>query len=229
MKMVFLLLFVTAPGLALAQAPGARSTPRPTMQEGVAAFAVQAPDEGSPFFAEREAARYALSQSGREQAVLETVAVFPRAKDSPNSAAGMLKGFFTEMFSSIRWESFRSEPTTEKLKLDPEEFSLEERNEVDAVYSIRNNTKKMIRLEFETTQHIDMMTVDGSGKVLEQWSNDRSFEPREGLVVINPKERIEYREKIATRDFQAGESYSVKAEVVGYPDYTTIRTVTPAP
>jgi len=199
------------------------------MQEGVAAFAVQAPDEGSPFFAEREAARYALSQSGREQAVLETVAVFPRAKDSPNSAAGMLKGFFTEMFSSIRWESFRSEPTTEKLKLDPEEFSLEERNEVDAVYSIRNNTKKMIRLEFETTQHIDMMTVDGSGKVLEQWSNDRSFEPREGLVVINPKERIEYREKIATRDFQAGESYSVKAEVVGYPDYTTIRTVTPAP
>lgn len=199
------------------------------MTEGVAAFAVKAPDEGSPFFAEREAARFALSQAGREQALPETVAVFPRVKESPNSASGMLKSFFTDMFSSIRWETFRSEPTTEKLKLDPEEFSLEKRNEVEAVYSIRNNTKKMIRLEFDTTQHIDMMTRDGTGKVLEQWSNDRSFEPREGLVVINPKERIEYREKIATRDFRAGESYSIQAEVVGYPDYTTTRTITPAP
>lgn len=229
MKLVLLLLLGTIPGLVRAQAPGARATPKPTMTEGVAAFAVAAPDEGSPFFAEREAARYALSQQGREAAQPGTVAVYPRVKNSPKSASGMVKGFFTDMFSSVRWETFRSQPTTEKLKLDPEDFSLQKRNEVDAVYSIRNNTKKIIRLEFDTTQHIDMMTIDGTGKVLEQWSNDRSFEPREGLVVINPKERIEYREKVATRDFQTGESYSIKAEVVGYPDYTTTRTITPAP
>jgi hypothetical protein len=229
MKIVLMIIAVAWPGIALAEAPGATAPLKPTIEEGVAAFAVRAPDEGSPFFSQRQAAQYALSESGREQTAEDSVDVFPRVKNSPNSASGMLTGFFTEMFSSIRWETFRSEPTTEKLKLDPEEFSLGDRNEVEAVYSIRNNTKKIIRLKFDTTQHIDMMTMDGSGKVLEQWSNDRSFEPREGLVVINPKERIEYREKIATRDFQGGESYSLKAEVVGYPDYTTVRTVSPSP
>lgn len=229
MKYVLMFLLAAAPGVLLAQAPGAKPTPKPTMQEAVSAFAVQAPDEGSPFFAEREAAKFAMSQPGQQRLQADTVSVYPRVKNSPDSAAGIVKSFFTDMFGSIKWDTFRNTKTTEKLQLDPDAFSLTERNEIDAVYSIRNNTGKIIRLDYNTTQRIDILTVDGNGKVLEQWSNDRAFQPQEGIVVINPKERIEYREKVATRDMKAGESYSIKAEATGYPDYTAIRTVTPTP
>ena len=229
MKLVLMLLIVLAPGAVLAQAPGAKPTPKPTLQQGVSAFAVQAPDEGSPFFAEREAARYALSQQGQQQSQQNTVAIYPRVKNSPDSASGMLKSFFTDMFASVNLRSLRTEKTTQKLQLDPENFSVQDRSEVDAVYTVRNNTGKIIRIDYTTTQRIDLQTTDGSGKVLEQWSNDRSFQEQEGIVVINPKERIEYREKIPIRDMKAGESYSIKAEVTGAPDYTAIRTVTPAP
>ena len=229
MKFVLLLLLALGPVTVMAQAPGARPTPKPTFDEGVAAFAVQAPDEGSPFFSQREMARVAMAQQGRQQASPDTVAVYPRVKDSPDSASGMLKSFFTEMFSSINWKGLRTEQTTEKLQIEPENFSLQDRSEVGVVYTVRNNTGKIIRLDYETTQRIDLETTDGSGKVLEKWSNDRAFQPQEGIVILNPKERIEYRENVPTRDMKAGESYAIKAEVAGHPDYTVIRTVTPAP
>jgi hypothetical protein len=229
MRYVLILLTVLVPGVVMAQAPGAKPTPRPTMEEAGAAFAVQVPDEGSPFFAERQAAKYALSQPGQQRAQAETVAVYPRVKNSPGSATGMLTSFFTDMFSSIQWRSFRREKTTQKLKLDPEEFSLKNQGEVEAVYTVRNNTGKIIRIDYATSQRIDLLTTDSTGKVLEQWSNDRSFHPQEGIVILNPKERIEYREKVATRDMKADESYVIKAEVVEHPEYSASRAVTPTP
>lgn len=231
MKQIVMVLLAVTPGVVFAQspAPGAKATPPPNSQQAAAAFAVRAPDEGSPFFSQREAAKYAIAQQGRQQAQADTVAVYPRVKNSPDSATGMLKSFFTDMFSSIQWSSLRKDKTTEKLKIDPENFSLKDRNEVEAFYSVRNNTGKIIRIDYTTTQRIDMITTDGTGKVLEKLSNDRSFTPQEGIVIINPKERIEYREKVATRDMKAGESYSITAEVTGQPDYTAVRTVTPSP
>ena len=64
---------------------------------------------------------------------------------------------------------------------------------------------------------------------MEKWSDDRSFSDQEGVVIINPKERIQYTEKVATREMKAGNSYTVKAEAVGYPEYTVEKTVVPAP
>ncbi len=229
MKFVFLILILVAPGILWAQAPGARATPKPTIQQGAAAFAVGVPDEGSPFFAEREAARYALSQQGQQQARAETVAVYPRVKNSPDSASAMFTGFFTEMFSSVKWGSLRGEPTTEKLLLEPANFSVQDQRGLEAIYTIRNNTGKIIRLDYTTTQRMDILTKDPTGKVLERWADDRAFQPQEGIIILNPKERIEYKEKVATRDMKANETYSIQAEATGYPDYTVTKTVTPAP
>lgn len=229
MKTVVLLFSLITPGMLLAQAPGAKPTPKPTLQQGAAAFAVGAPDEGSPFFAEREAARYALSPEGQQQARQDAVAVYPRVKDSPDSASAIFKSFFTDMFSSIKWGALRTDPTTQKLVLEPDNFSVQDQRGLDAIYTIRNNTGKIIRLDFTTTQRMDILTKDPSGKVLERWADDRAFRPQEGIVIINPKERIEFQEKVATRDMKANETYSIQAEVTGYPDYSTAKTVTPAP
>ena len=57
---------------------------------------------------------------------------------------------------------------------------------------------------------------------------DRLFLLQEGVVIVNPKERIEYSEKVATRDMKPLEPY-IKADVIGYPDYSAEATVTPSP
>ena len=222
MKSLAILLALVAPGILLAQqAPGAKPTPKPAVSYPASAFAVIPPDEGSPFFAERQSAKLALPE--------DTVAVFPKSKDSPDSVTTIFTKFFTDMFASLKFGRLRAEKTTQNLAVDPSEFSLSERRELDTTYTVRNNTKKIIRLDFNTTQRIDILTSDASGKAIEKWSEDHAFQLQEGIVIINPKERIEYSEKVATREMKPSETYTIKADVVGYPDYTATTTVTPSP
>jgi hypothetical protein len=141
----------------------------------------------------------------------------------------IFKRFFTDMFASVRLGRLRPEKTTQELVAEPSEFSLGERRELDATYTVRNNTKKLMRLDFNTTQRIDMQTSDSSGKIIEKWSEDRAFMLQEGIVIINAKERIEYSEKVATREMKPSDTYTIKADVVGYPDYTATTSVTPSP
>jgi hypothetical protein len=159
----------------------------------------------------------------------DSVATYPRSKDSPDSVTTMFTRFFTDMFASVRLGRLRPEKTTQNLKIVPQAFSLAERRELDSTYTVRNNTKKIIRLDFNTTQRIDILTSDPAGKVVEKWSEDRAFQLQEGVVIINPKERIEYSEKVATREMKPLEPYTIKAEIIGYPDYTATTTVTPSP
>jgi hypothetical protein len=227
MKPFVLLFSLALPGLALAQsAPGAKPTPPPSPQQAAAAFAVKQPDEGSPFFVEREAARLLATQP-QALARQDALAVYPKAKNSEDSANAMFGKFFTEMFSSINLRKLRGRKTTENLVIDPPSFSLTDRREVEGVYTLRNNTGQLIRLDYPTSQRIDIVTKDANGNVIERWSDDRAFKPQDGIVILNPKERIEYREKIPTREMKAGQPYTIQAEVVGYPEYTATEPITP--
>jgi hypothetical protein len=230
MKSFAILLALVAPGILLAQqTPGAKPSPKPAASYAPSPFAVIPPDEGSPFFAERQSAKFAMSQEGQALREAESVAAFPKSKGSPDSATTIFTKFFTDMFASVRLGRLRAEKTTQNLVVDPSEFSLSERRELDTTYMVRNNTKKIIRLDFNTTQRIDVLTSDASGKVIEKWSEDHAFQLQEGIVIINPKERIEYSEKVATREMKPSETYTIKADVIGYPDYSATTTVTPAP
>jgi hypothetical protein len=230
MKCAILLLTLAIPTMVFAQRePKAKPEAPSTASSPASAFAVRPPDEGSPFFAERQSARFALSQEGQEQLAAETVATFPQSKESPDSVTSILTRFFTDMFASIRMGRLRTEPTTESLVAQPSQFSLTERREVDTTYKVWNNTKKIMRMDFNTTQRIDMLTSDPSGKVIEKWSDDHAFQLQEGIVIINPRERIQYSEKVPTRDMKPLETYTIKADIVGYPDYTATTTVTPSP
>jgi hypothetical protein len=218
------------PAVLLGQeVPGARPSPTPAVSYPVSAFSVPPPDEGSVFFAERLDAKYTLSSEGQARLAEDEVAEYPRAKGSPDSVTTMFRRFFTDMFGSIRLGRLRPEPTTETLKVEPSKFSLAERRELDSIYTVRNNSKKILRLDFNTTQRIDILTFDPSGKTIEKWSEDRLFLLQEGVVIVNPKERIEYSEKVATREMKPLEPYTIKADLIGYPDYSAEAIVTPSP
>ena len=224
-----LLAFVAPSVLVAQQAPVASSSPKPVGSYSASAFGVIPPDEGSPFFAERQSAKFSASQEGQDLLEGEGVAVFPQSKRSPDSATTIFTKFFTDMFASVKLGRVRPEKTTQALTVEPSEFSLAERRELDATYTVRNNTKRLMRLDFNTTQRIDIQTTNPSGKVIEKWSDDRAFQFGEGVIFINPQERIEYSEKVATREMKPSETYTIKADVVGYPDYTATAPVTPSP
>jgi hypothetical protein len=85
----------------------------------------------------------------------------------------------------------------------------------------------MTRLEFQTDQRIEILTKNPAGAVVDRWSDDRAFRPREGVVVLNPNERIEFIEKVSTRDMRAGETYTIEAKLATQPEFPVSQTVVP--
>ncbi len=228
---LLVLTLLTMPSLP-AQDP-ADPVPLPSQTESADAFALSQPDEGSPFFADRELSAAKNRTDARDELGHATgryqTALYPRVHDSSNNGGAAFANFFTRMFSSIRFGNPKGGIGPSKLTIEPEEFSITERREVDATYQIRNHGRKILRLDYPTSQRIEILAADGSGRVIERWSDDRAFDDQEGIIFINPKERIQYVEKIPTREMKAGESYTITAEAVGHPELNASRVVTPAP
>jgi hypothetical protein len=216
----------------MAQAPEETPEP-PTFEEAVQAFSVRPPDEGSPFFADRELARRERRVAASERLTGATgqnqTALYPRVRQRNDTALSTFTGFFTGMFSSVKWNPFRKRGETKnELEVEPPEFSLSDRREVSVKYAIRNDTKKIMRLDFPTTQRVEILTYAPGMELIDRWSEDRSFTEEEGIIFINPGERISYTGQIPTRDMVPYEMNTITAELVGYPDYKAGKQVTPS-
>jgi len=231
MRLFIAILTLFAPASLMAQ--GAKPTPRPSFEESVQAFAIQPPDENSPFFSDREAARQERQQAARKEIGsglnAEGLAIYPKVRGSNDSSTAIFTRFFTEMFSSIKIGRLTQGPTTENLAIDPQEFSLASRREVNATYTLRNNTKKIMRIDYPTKQRLEILTKDTNGTVIDRWSDDRVFENKEDIIFINPNERIQYSEQIPTREMKPHDTYEITAEVPDHPDYSVTKTVVPQP
>lgn len=180
------------------------------------------PVEESPFFVLNDAP---LNRGGKARALLTSPAnQYPLNKTSERSAAKMFTRFFTEMFASVHLAKGRPDS---KLVIDPSSFSLDDRREITVSFTVFNRTPRLVKLDFPTSQRIEILVRDGNGQVIEKWSDDRAFDDVSGVVMINPGERIEYSEKIATRDMQPGQTYSIEASVANNPEYTKAGTVKP--
>jgi len=206
---------------AFAQQPAATPVPAST----ISAFAIRPPDEASPFFFDPALARQAESEGSGPSTT--TVAEYPKNRGAENSAWAQFGGFFTGMFASVNIGPIRSAPVTSKMSVDPTVFPLQDRRELNVTYTIQNNTKKIMRLEYPTSQRIEILTYDSQGAVIDKWSDDRSFTPEEGIVVINPKERIEYQERIPTREMKPEQTYRVDTFSTTEPNFLTQETITP--
>jgi len=219
------MLILLAVGLAPLMAQTAK--PKAAPVDAATAFAIAAPDENSPFFADPLSAARTRNADYAGRDANDTIAEYPQSRSTSGSAVAQIKGFFGGMFSSVNLGPIRTAPTTEKLVVEPSKFSLQDRREVTVTYSIRNNTKAISRLEYPTTQRIDILTYDSKGIVIDRWSDDRAFQPEEGIVVINPKERIEYQEKIPTREMKAGGSYRVETFTTSSEKFRSDKQITP--
>lgn len=193
------------------------------LRDAASPFEWTPPDESTPFFVSGQ------DFYAQEQKILtdtSPASQYPLVKKGPGSLSGQIGGFFTEMFASVK---LREAASTEQatLTIDPEDPKLADTREVKVDYSIRNNSRQMTRLDFPTSQRLEILTKNSSGAVIDRWSDDRSFQPQEGIVIINPEERIEYREKISTRDMKPGQTYEVEAMLKTDPDFRLQKTLAP--
>lgn len=113
------------------------------------------------------------------------------------------------------------------LSVDPPAPKLSEIRLVKVRLQLANRGKRMVRLDFPTTQRIDVVVKDASGKVVEEWSEYHRFEKEPGMVAINPGERLEYSASVATREMKDGLTYAVEAWVSAYDSLRASTSVTP--
>jgi hypothetical protein len=104
------------------------------------------------------------------------------------------------------------------LRGDPAEFVLSGHREVRVVYSLVNTSRQMQRLDFPSSQRLEVTMRGPDGANLFQWSEDRQFAPVATAVVVNPGERLEYEAAVPTRDMVSGRVYTVESVLPGYPE-----------
>jgi hypothetical protein len=178
-------------------------------------FAWTPPDESTPFFI---STRDFQAEERDIEAATSPASQYPLAPTSIDPAYVQVRNFFTGMFDSVNLRGQADTREQASLRLDPESPKLSETRELGVDYTVRNTSRKMVRLEFPSGQHIDIQAKNSAGSVIERWSDDRSFAQGESIVIINPDERIEYREKISTREMKAGSTYEVEAFLKTQPD-----------
>lgn len=193
-------------------------------QDVASPFAEPPPDESSPLFVSGGAA---LEESLLLEQRNSPATGYPRVKKNPDSALAQVRGFFTGLAPQFNLIAPGESVDTASLVVSPQDPVLKDQRELAVTYTVRNNAKEMTRLEFPSGQRIEILARTQTGSVVERWSDDRSFEKEEGIVVINPRERIEYQEKISTRELRPGQAYTVEAALKTQPDYAISQPVNP--
>ncbi len=106
------------------------------------------------------------------------------------------------------------------MTVEPAVVNLADTREIVVTLKLQNRSKKLVQLEFPTSQRIEVLIRRNNGALIEQWSEDQAFRNEAGLVTINPRERLEYRATISTRDLAAGQDYIVEGF---FPNYDPLR------
>lgn len=113
------------------------------------------------------------------------------------------------------------------IKLDPAKVRLPETRGIDVVVSVLNKGKEAVRLEFPNSLRMDVLVKNEEGKILSRSSDDQRIEKEPGVVLINPKERLEYTVRVSTREMAVGRSFEIEAYFPSFERLRTSRTVVP--
>lgn len=113
------------------------------------------------------------------------------------------------------------------MKLEPAQVRLSDTRVVEVTVSVVNNGKTAVHLEFPSSLRMDVVVKGEGGKIISRWSDDQPVEKEPGILLINPKEHLEYTAKISTREMTAGRPFEIEAYFPSYERLRVIRTVVP--
>lgn len=176
-------------------------------------------NEESPFLIEREDARRAAAEAAASNTSVNKL--YPPRHSISKQIGNFCKHLFGVMESSL------SKTPALRVTVEPALFSIPENSELSVTLKITNDKKDLIMFHFPTNQRLEIVVTDDQKKILSRWSQDRSFDPTDDTIVINPKESIFYTEKISTIGMQDGKTYNIEVSLVNQPEYIISTTVTP--
>jgi len=215
MKKFFFFLFLI-PLFAVAAIP---ESPDVISEHAVEQASSQANNEESPFLIEREDAKQAAAAAAASNTSVNKL--YPPRHSISKQIANFCKHLVGTMKSSM------SKTPTLRVTVEPALFSVTENSELSVTLKITNDKKEMIMLHFPTNQRLEIVVKDEFGKIVSRWSQDRSFDPTDDTVVINPQESIFYTEKISTTGMENGKSYTLDVSLANQSEYLVSQVVTP--
>lgn len=160
-----------------------------------------------------------VHQQGLLERVVRSVWPFGKKQDG-TVATPMPKG----SQSGKEWKQLV--PT---ISVEPTPLKLSDVRSMKVTLQLANRGKKLVQLDFPTTQRIEVLIKDSLGNRVEQWSEDQAFQNDPTLVTINPNERVEYTATVSTRDLKAGQAYSLEAFFPNYENLRVTKPLTPLP
>jgi hypothetical protein len=113
------------------------------------------------------------------------------------------------------------------MKILPADVRLPDTRFVEVSVLVINKGKEAVQLDFPSSLRIDVVLKDDAGKILSRWSDDQRIDREPAIVLVNPKERLEYSARISTRDMKPGSRFEVEAFFPSHEGLRTSRFVTP--
>ena len=106
------------------------------------------------------------------------------------------------------------------LQISPQTVKLSEVRQLGVKATLANLSKRPVGLDFPTNQRIEIYLMDSAGAILAKWSDNHAIAEKPGTIFINPQERIEYSETIATRELTPNKVFIAE---VFFPQYPELR------
>jgi len=116
-----------------------------------------------------------------------------------------------------------------EMAVAPLPLTLSEVRRMDVTIKLINRGKRLVQLQFPTSQRIEVVVLDENGGKVMQWSEDQYFENAPSYLSINPGERVQYDLKVATREMVGGRKYTLETSVPGYEALKERLTLMPLP
>jgi Intracellular proteinase inhibitor len=104
------------------------------------------------------------------------------------------------------------------LEVSPQTVKLSEVRQLQIKVKLSNESKKAIELDFPNDQRIEIYLRNSAEAVLTKWSDNHAINDKPGIVLINPKEIIEYNATISTRELTPDKVFIAEVFFPKYPD-----------
>jgi hypothetical protein len=117
-----------------------------------------------------------------------------------------------------KYKNPRLRGLTLDLQITPQTVKLSEVRQLAIKIMVTNLSKRPVSLDFATNQRIEIYLSNAAGNILTRWSDNHAITERPGTVLINPQERVEYNETIATRDLTPNKVFVAEVFFPAYPE-----------
>ena len=104
------------------------------------------------------------------------------------------------------------------LQITPQTVKLSEVRQIAVKVTVANLSKRPVALDFATNQRVEIYLMDSAGEILTRWSDNHAITEKPATILINPQERVEYNETIATRELTPNKVFVAEAFFPQYPE-----------